>query len=668
MSSNVMVFIKIIDLKSLKYCPLNLKSHLPDIRKELEKHKIINDILTFSKKGNGEEFAEIMRETEEKFQLKDIVEVINKEDSKNYYLYLMKNSSPNWIILNDKCKLDYGRTMSFDGIKKADKKAFTMKDCELTKIGSEGYKKDRLEFESKEDYMKKRNLFINVDDISVKNFVKFGLSIGISQNENFKEEINKTYQYTEIGKVSLKFSKENLKPTTGFINAVNNAIQSENPSEFREITEKYGQFIPTEIILGGRVYFKDTQVLSENSTNKTKEGTMKINIGPSNAIIVNNSSNSKKKSNYYSSDCMRILGGTHPDDKNFHEKVWIESLKDYQNWDCIEYKNPISIFQLLPDELYKKSYKSFGKRILYTSTEDCDYDLHEAGMCRIFELNKIPPHISKIIQSKDVDCDIFASVIDTKNSKNVFFNCQIFRASEPEEKPCIIIHGIQKEFKQCKYKLSIKIIVVGYDTDFLSNFSVELIKKEYIPQSQEFGSMILQDVRCRLIEQNIPFFGIPIISNLNSSNNSENSLIIGHNFRKLDNNLKIDVFSYCSKTNCYVKLPRITFCTLIILNNHTSSTYELLPFEFSRINIFRKKPFINLNSKGFTSKPKCISLCLSRDDDYNPIFFNQKSTQIKVKYVDCKCKKTCSICRHKKLKISDEDNAICIVFEGNQVL
>ena len=39
--------------------------------------------------------------------------------------------------------------------------------------------------------------------------------------------------------------------------AVEDAIISGDPENFIRITEKFGQFIPTEVILGGRVYFED---------------------------------------------------------------------------------------------------------------------------------------------------------------------------------------------------------------------------------------------------------------------------------------------------------------------------------------------------------------------------------------------------------------------------
>ncbi|PKY44348.1 hypothetical protein RhiirA4_443067 [Rhizophagus irregularis] len=355
--------------------------------------------------------------------------------------------------------------------------------------------------------MKKSNLFVNVDGINVHNFVEFGLSIESSQNKNFTEEINSTYQYTEIAKVSLKFDKENLVLTDDFKNNVTNAIHSKDHRSFSKITEEYGQFIPTEIIFGGRVYFKDIKVSSENSSDKAKGGSFgfpKLQIGV-------NSSNSKRESNFCNSDCIRLLGGKHPDDENFDEKCWIESLKDYQNWDCIEFKNPINIFQLLSDDLYKKTFIFLGKKILYTDTKDYSYVLHGAGMYQIFELNddNIPSHISKIIQNKDADCDIFASVINTKNSKDIFFNCQIFHANNNElnEKPSIIIHSIQKEskeFQKCEYKLKIKIMIIGYDINFSSNISVELIKKEYNSQNQ-YKYNRLSCMHCSTCTKLLPF-------------------------------------------------------------------------------------------------------------------------------------------------------------------
>lgn len=120
---------------------LNLEDSLLDIRNK--NNNIIDDVLLFSAKS-GDEYAEIKREDEKKYRLKEIATEV---DNDLYILYLMKK--PCWEIFNDNCKLDYGRTMSFDGIKRANKRAFKMKDCELTEINAEGYKKDHLEFNRK---------------------------------------------------------------------------------------------------------------------------------------------------------------------------------------------------------------------------------------------------------------------------------------------------------------------------------------------------------------------------------------------------------------------------------------------------------------------------------------------------------------------------------------
>jgi hypothetical protein len=151
------VFIKTLDEpQNTKLDYLNLDDKLPNVRKELEKYNFINDMISFSKKfpkkdneGN-DEFAEIIREKEEYWQLREIVEIINNDGSESNILYLMKNSKPGWIGLNEKFKLNYGRTMSSDGIKIANKNPLVLKDCELEEINAKiSYGKDKFIFRSK---------------------------------------------------------------------------------------------------------------------------------------------------------------------------------------------------------------------------------------------------------------------------------------------------------------------------------------------------------------------------------------------------------------------------------------------------------------------------------------------------------------------------------------
>ncbi|CAB4378659.1 unnamed protein product [Rhizophagus irregularis] len=340
---------------------LNLEDILSDIRNSDDD---INDTLSFSTKLINGEHAKIEREVEKYFRLKEIITI----DNDQYILYLRINSD--WKFLNDKCKLDYGCTMSYDGIKKANKRAFVMKDCELTKIGVEGYKNGQLEFKSGKDLMMKTSLFFSSDD-NVNNFVDMGLSVESIDRYHY-DGINSVCEYTEVGKAFIKF-REYIEPTEEFIKEIKDGIKSDNPEkEFRKIMEEYGQFIPTEIIFGGRVYFK---VYHE----------------------------SKK--------FVRTIGGKHHEGENFNEKYWMESLNDYQNWDIIELKNPIIIFKLLPEDTYKQIIFSLGKKVLYRSLENYSY---KSGVTNIYDLiNKVSP---KIIQNKDADCDIFA----TKRQNQVF--------------------------------------------------------------------------------------------------------------------------------------------------------------------------------------------------------------------------------------------------------
>src|SRR5204862_26593 len=180
------------------------------IRKQLEKRDIIDETLSFANKfsDNSDEFAEIMPEDEESFLLNEII------DEK--ILYLKQCSKINWKFLNSLHQLDYGCTMTFDGIKRANKskRAFEMKNCELTEIGAGGCRKGFVEFKSKEnliDLMMKTNLFFSANS-NVQKFAK----LGISKNENFNFEAVNSYHFTKYGRISLEFS-EYLEPTQEFI-------------------------------------------------------------------------------------------------------------------------------------------------------------------------------------------------------------------------------------------------------------------------------------------------------------------------------------------------------------------------------------------------------------------------------------------------------------------
>ncbi|PKB94965.1 hypothetical protein RhiirA5_437671, partial [Rhizophagus irregularis] len=356
-SNNVNIIVtvkKILDdpisITDAKVARLNLTDNLLKVRQELEVSGIVDNTLLFSRKYldniNDDKtygFADIALEKEENYLLNEII------DKNGNILYLKQCSTPDWKCLNGLCKLDYGCAMTSDGIKKAENRAFEMQNCELVEIG--------------------------------------GISIGNMENEGVNSENISSYHFTEYGKVSLKFD-HHLKPTQEFIKVVEGAIKSKDPvKEIKQITEQYGQFIPTEVILGGRAYFNEHITSTGCFAGNSKGIAMNANAG---GILGANAASSfnysKEKSTYYKSNCTKLIGGKQPDNiENFDEAAWAKSLKDYKSWDSIELQNPTSIFKLLSYDLRKQIIESVGKRIHHLDFVDFSYCLDEFGKPKIFE-------------------------------------------------------------------------------------------------------------------------------------------------------------------------------------------------------------------------------------------------------------------------------------------
>ncbi|GBC04281.1 hypothetical protein RclHR1_00560008 [Rhizophagus clarus] len=609
---------------------LNPTDKLSTIREKLEKnYKQFNFLNKFSENDDTSyKFAEIKSEFEEQFCLENII------DDKNilYIKYDIVTNIDRSFFIN-KCQLNYGCTMTSNKIKKADKRAFEIKNSELKEIGSEGYEKNKIKFKSTEERMKITNLIFTAD-IDVDNFVKLGMSIGNKENKKSNSETSGSYYFIKHAKASLKF---NHNPTQEFIEEVETAIESEDPAEkLRQITDKFGQFIPTEVILGGRVY-SDEQITSNRYL---VENSREISVNAKAGVVLqtsvtNASNNSEGMSDYQESNYIELVGGE-PVNSLFNEKDWVESLKNYNYWDCIEYRSLISIFQPLTYELRKKIITSVGKRILYSAIEELKYSLETHGTAKNHVLKKIPQNILKMIHNKDAECNIFATVTDMTELKKDLFTCQVLYP--PNGKPSLLIHCIQEKFKKRECKLKIKWMVIGYYTDFnliLSDLNVQSVKI--------FENRITSDNRTIISTLNFnydpcdrevpPCFGIPVLTEKTSSNNS---VVIGHHFfdAQEENKIGACMFSYCSKNGRYICLPNFTFYTFVISESCKNYTYYINSFEHPFIT--RKKPYINLNNDFTESSPKFISLYSTQKTNYGPAFLKQNCKKIKLKFVNCK--------------------------------
>ncbi|POG58354.1 hypothetical protein GLOIN_2v1731439 [Rhizophagus irregularis DAOM 181602=DAOM 197198] len=222
----------------------------------------------------------------------------------------------------------------------------------------------------------------------------------------------------------------------------------------------------------------------------------------------------------------------------------ITLTEERNTWECIEFRNPKSIFEILNKRLRKKLYKFFGKKILY-----------EYGKKEIVNL-PLEGKFREIINNEKADCSIFAEVVDEEEKKNDFINCQIYYPQN--EKPQLIIHCFQKN-KQTLRRLKIGFIVVGYDIHFNPNNFNDLNKTKL---------EVLKNTR--LFESESPFLGIPVLKELN-----DEPIVVMHYFSKNnENNIEANVFSYNLRKKQYVESSNFNFHVLKIKTSRKKKDYE----------------------------------------------------------------------------------------------
>ncbi|POG65381.1 hypothetical protein GLOIN_2v1666809, partial [Rhizophagus irregularis DAOM 181602=DAOM 197198] len=606
------ITLKIINSqKSACKVHLNLCDNLLKVRQYLENHDIIDDTFSFVRNYSENndsmiEFSEIPVKFEENFRLHQIVR--KTEDAHILYITCSKI----WKFINDLRKLDYGCTMTSNGIKKASKRAFEAKNCKL-EIDSGTCEEGKFKSESSEDLMMDKNLFFDAD-INVEHFVKLGIgmSIGASKNKESHVETNYSYRFTKYGKASLKL--EHLEATPEFIKVVENAIESEDPEEFKQIIEDYGQFIPTEVILGGRVHYDDFAESVKHTAGNSNKIIGKMNIQILKAKIGKASTTSQGRSNSCSYKYTKVIGGKQPENiGNLNRGDWVSSLDNYEYWDCIEFRNPISIFQFLPEDLHERIIKSFGVKIHYLTTENHNCVFEEFRKPIQLSLN-LPNKIAKIIKNKDIDSKIFATVTDISKSKNDFFTCQVLCPSDGKL-PSLIIHRVQNSFeifKRRECKLKIGWMIIGYYRDFNFDYNtrLDILHYDYDSNAPDTDNLIEYDSKVPIC------LGIPVVREY--PNNE--SLVIGYYYRQHENNkIKACTFAYCLKDKCLVKLPNFTFYILKITKYHNHGACDIITL--------REKEYSNFN----TESPKFVSIYSAEQTDC--VFLKQRNGQVKIKKI-----------------------------------
>ncbi|CAB4418968.1 unnamed protein product [Rhizophagus irregularis] len=546
---------------------LNLKNSLSEIRQILKKNTLVkmDDTLMFVNKSNENTFAKIAIEDEDKIELKYIIKNLGEKKT----LYLRKDLGTKWRYLSNKHKLRYGFN---DRFRVVDEPALEIKDCIIKEIGRSH--KGETKIDSKDSFDSEECWHL-ATDVELQSFAKLGISTGNSNTKSSTNEASLTLKFIEHEKVSLTFT---IEPTTKFIEAVEEAIKSKNSMKLKEVTDRFGQFIPKEVIFGGKVYLNESIITKKMSKKSTNKGDLKVGVLGNQATFQVSHSESVSNENSSEYSDFRLFGG---DQHSSNESEWAKSLEDFKKWSCIKF-NPISIFESLSNKLQKEILALTGKIIHHSTTNiipTFGLDKYNINKPKDFEL-RIPEYI--LINDEKADYSIFTAVGDTDEMRKDFFNCQILWPKNG--KPKLLIHCIQKEFKKRKCNLKIRWMIIGNNINFNFNspdFNYQLkVNKDEFNESDSQNKLL--DLKC----SSSLCFGMPVLEELNDSNNF---LTIGHHFFSYGNNknIKSYIFSYSLKKKHYVNLPRFNFHTLIIPNHYNSNDYGMSDF---KSGLFSFKP------------------------------------------------------------------------------
>lgn len=185
-----------------------------------------------------------------------------------------------------------------------------------------------------------------------------------------------------VPKVRIVLKEDNIKLSDNFVNAVKQAVSnnsnSDNYNALSTVLNEYGQYIITDVILGGALYTTASKEISEKSQEEEFENSVKVgfeanleafDIPIGGGSSVDSGSTSKKSSSSTqekSSFSLNAIGGD--PSKIFNYSDWSASLEPWSNWRIIQTNVLVPIINFLPKDLGIKC-----ANIILNQTPDTDY-------------------------------------------------------------------------------------------------------------------------------------------------------------------------------------------------------------------------------------------------------------------------------------------------------
>ncbi|CAG8475754.1 23997_t:CDS:2 [Gigaspora margarita] len=442
------------DLEFVKILPK--EATLDNIRDILEKssdeaHKMKSNYYFLNKDG-----SDIVREDESKRKLLEILNITDKKAT----LKITKTSNIDWFekSTNGFNFKDF-KDFTVFSIEKTPNKVFNIHNKEkMTPEPVRQASDENVEDTHTQDLSYKSNLIFdgNISTVLLP-WISFSLGCSVKDLDQMlkTDSTSKKCSYMKVKKVEIKIPKECILPTPGFENDVRNALTNHDKKKaLQRVAEKYGPFYARHIVFGG---------MFENKSFNTERSIMPYIVDSTNGFtyqseLANKSSDTNLRAK------RQVIGGNpelyfQEDGKN----KWMESLKDSQSWDIIEYNDIHLIFDLLDATLKKEVNEALGQRILLKNVKPFSTKFNksrEPGTYNLYEELKDIPDIS--------ECQIFTSIMCEKD-EDIFSSRVDYK---DKYSPIILIHHIisSKELrdkKKCKeHTIQIGWVVVGYCSNF----------------------------------------------------------------------------------------------------------------------------------------------------------------------------------------------------------